>query len=169
METSNKLTGQKSNDPMLFAVATHVNHFPMQENGTEKTTLGICGLGFFNALAHYDRDTQSWKMCGDICLWGEHPSLQTLPASGMTRNGALFQQPVWERITKEIASSLWPTPVARDSRGTDSPSDRKRHTPCLPAEIHIRAGTTSQVSGKLNPMWVEWLMGFPTGWTDCDV
>jgi hypothetical protein len=20
--------------------------------------------------------------------------------------------------------------------------------------------------GKLNPTWVEWLMGFPTGWTD---
>ena len=22
-------------------------------------------------------------------------------------------------------------------------------------------------SGRLNPMWVEWLMGFPIGWTDC--
>ena len=21
-------------------------------------------------------------------------------------------------------------------------------------------------SGKLNPTWVEWLMGFPLGWTD---
>jgi len=20
--------------------------------------------------------------------------------------------------------------------------------------------------GQLNPMWVEWLMGFPIGWTD---
>ena len=23
--------------------------------------------------------------------------------------------------------------------------------------------------GKLNPQWVEWLMGFPIGWTDLDV
>lgn len=23
------------------------------------------------------------------------------------------------------------------------------------------------VSGQLNPTWVEWLMGFPLGWTDC--
>ena len=23
-------------------------------------------------------------------------------------------------------------------------------------------------SGSLNPTWVEWLMGFPTGWTDLD-
>lgn len=22
------------------------------------------------------------------------------------------------------------------------------------------------VGGKLNPMWIEWLMGFPAGWTD---
>jgi hypothetical protein len=26
-----------------------------------------------------------------------------------------------------------------------------------------------QSSGTLNPMWVEWLMGYPTGYTDLDV
>jgi len=30
----------------------------------------------------------------------------------------------------------------------------------------IEAGGSN---GRLNPPWVEWLMGFPTGWTDCDV
>lgn len=25
------------------------------------------------------------------------------------------------------------------------------------------------IGGKLNPTWVEWLMGFPIGWTDLDV
>ena len=24
------------------------------------------------------------------------------------------------------------------------------------------------VSGQLNPTWVEWLMGFPLGWTDLE-
>jgi hypothetical protein len=24
------------------------------------------------------------------------------------------------------------------------------------------------VGGQLNPTWVEWLMGFPAGWTACD-
>ena len=24
------------------------------------------------------------------------------------------------------------------------------------------------VGGTLNPMWVEWLMGWPVGWTDCE-
>ena len=26
----------------------------------------------------------------------------------------------------------------------------------------------SQGTGTLNPMWVEWLMGFPIGWTDLE-
>jgi len=25
-----------------------------------------------------------------------------------------------------------------------------------------------QIGGQLNPIWVEWLMGWPIGWTDCD-
>jgi len=24
------------------------------------------------------------------------------------------------------------------------------------------------INGQLNPTWVEWLMGFPSGWTDCE-
>lgn len=47
----------------------------------------------------------------------------------------------------------WPTPKARDHR-----SDRKSqqsHSPDL----------NEAVGGKLNPTWVEWLMGWPSGWT----
>jgi len=29
--------------------------------------------------------------------------------------------------------------------------------------------TPSPNGGKLNPMWVEWLMGWPLGWTDLRV
>jgi hypothetical protein len=28
-----------------------------------------------------------------------------------------------------------------------------------------RAVTPSKASGSLNPTWVEWLQGFPLGWT----
>lgn len=31
-----------------------------------------------------------------------------------------------------------------------------------------RAVNPSKESGSLNPMWVEWLMGFPAGWTDLE-
>jgi hypothetical protein len=32
-------------------------------------------------------------------------------------------------------------------------------------EVHPSNET---VTGKINPAWVEWLMGFPIGWTDLE-
>lgn len=53
-----------------------------------------------------------------------------------------------------VMSELWPTPKA-SIRG-DCPSERLRKS----------ADQRSRLGGSLNPAWVEWLMGFPTGWTD---
>jgi hypothetical protein len=54
----------------------------------------------------------------------------------------------------------WATPCARDFRHPGrSRLERTggKHGECLP----------QQVGGALNPTWVEWLMGWPLGWTDC--
>ena len=56
-----------------------------------------------------------------------------------------------------VARNLWPTPTAHNAKETNAPSKATRNTPTLAA----------QVGGKLNPTWVEWLMGWPLGWTDC--
>lgn len=83
---------------------------------------------------------------------------------------------------------LWPTPTAQDAKNsTLPPSQRCRGS--LPGEIlrlwttpKANAGTGASKSpnrqgapdlqavcgGTLNPTWVEWLMGFPIGWTDLD-
>ena len=52
---------------------------------------------------------------------------------------------------------LWPTPTAQDAKNNGSPSQMVRNTKPLNAEV----------GGQLNPTWVEWLMGWPLGWTDC--
>jgi hypothetical protein len=51
---------------------------------------------------------------------------------------------------------LWPTPTAHNAKETNAPSESQRNTPTLAA----------QAGGTLNPTWVEWLMGWPLGWTD---
>jgi len=51
---------------------------------------------------------------------------------------------------------FWPTPTAHNAKEGAYPSEYERNTPTLSA----------QAGGKLNPMWVEWLMGFPPGHTD---
>ncbi len=35
------------------------------------------------------------------------------------------------------------------------------------AQGHGMSNLNDTVGGALNPMWVEWLMGWPLGWTDC--
>jgi len=65
---------------------------------------------------------------------------------------------------------LWPTPTARDYRnqhGQDSEAFRKRLD--HPRGVNLVEELQRQgITGQLNPPWVEWLMGFPIGWTDCD-
>jgi hypothetical protein len=55
-----------------------------------------------------------------------------------------------------VAVRMWPTPTAHNAKETNAPSESERNTPTLAA----------QAGGSLNPMWVEWLMGWPLGWTD---
>jgi hypothetical protein len=51
--------------------------------------------------------------------------------------------------------AMLPTPTCQDAKNNGSESQKNRNTPPLNAVA----------GGPLNPQWVEWLMGFPTGWT----
>jgi DNA (cytosine-5)-methyltransferase 1 len=61
---------------------------------------------------------------------------------------------------------MWPTPVCQDSRHAIS-----RH---LDPENKFWKSNLGEVvmsmekenTGRLNPTWVEWLMGWPLEWTD---
>ena len=89
-----------------------------------------------------------------------------------------------------IAARLWPTPTTQDSAAsgsagystesgrhagttlTDATARRVWATPrnnTGPSTDHQHLSIDGQVrtaTGKLNPAWVEQLMGFPDGWTD---
>src|SRR5262249_4759631 len=55
----------------------------------------------------------------------------------------------------------WATPTARDYRSEKrAPGKREKR-------MEDSRGTSLpfQVNGSLSPTWVEWLMGFPLGWT----
>ena len=82
--------------------------------------------------------------------------------------------------------SWWPTPTASEGTGAQQNTGRSggsslRETVKLWATptAAIAVGSTCQdsrgkrdlrleVNGQLNPTWVEWLMGFPEGWTDLE-
>ena len=114
MATSKKSTGKKLKDPMSSVGATRVSLSVRQADGSVSKTHATCGHGLEKPLASYDPTTQSWKMFGDISLWGDCPLLVNLPPSGMTVNGVLFLQPAWAPITAETELSLWPTPTTQE-------------------------------------------------------
>jgi hypothetical protein len=58
-----------------------------------------------------------------------------------------------------IAVQMWPTPAARDWKDGLNPAPHGMHSDSLPVLVNKTDG------GSLNPTWVEWLMGFPLGWT----
>jgi hypothetical protein len=64
------------------------------------------------------------------------------------------------------AVQKWPTPQANDAK---NPYARIREfsQATMLGEAVLNADPTA-IGGKLNPTWVEWLMGFPTGWTDLE-
>ena len=168
METSNSSTGAQLSLWTSSVADTHANPLAPQENDEAQTTLDTCGRGCETPLAHYDPDTRSWKTSGDISLWGEQPSLESLPKSGMTRNGVLYQQPDWVRPINEAGSSLWPTPRAVQGEARNHTVYARSMDKPQNLENRLAQADPALIGGKLNPTWVEWLMGFPIGWTDLE-
>jgi len=74
-------------------------------------------------------------------------------------------------LTAQIKA--WPTPMARDWKDSPGMKDRETGQISLP-NMAFRSGHQDQESMsdgdmsqmRLNPLFTEWLMGWPIGWTD---
>lgn len=77
-----------------------------------------------------------------------------ISASGLPKYVAANGEKSQMRLSQAVR--MWPTPTCQDEKNNGAPSQMERNTKPLNAEI----------GGPLNPKWVEWLMGWPLGWTD---
>ena len=142
-----------------------------------------CGDTWRGSFARWHHDSSSWKTRQPSLFEDSTECSVTWPRWGTMRDGACSERTTPVLRTSANGSGLWPTPVADGDRTTNyaqggtslgfaarnwptptahnakefnSPSEALRNEPTLAA----RAG------GTLNPTWVEWLMGWPLGWTD---
>jgi len=65
-----------------------------------------------------------------------------------------------------LGRAVYQTPPMADAMGGHrTRSGDRADEPLLSKQAQEADGVTT---GSLNPTWVEWLMGFPLGWTDCE-
>ena len=124
-------------------------------------------------LAHHTREKESTS-------WATPNTMDHLPQrseealvrqattqrKGRTRPANLREQVNPKAVS--IYQTNWPTPSAHEARlGYQDRSDptKKGTQESLTTVVVNRAGGRSECTGHLNPEWVEWLMGVPTGWT----
>jgi len=78
----------------------------------------------------------------------------------------------WAKVAKKSklagAVMMWPTPASNNGTGgcnglAGGSGNRKKLYAMLGKEEGKKLGCQS-----LNPYWVEWLMGYPIGWTDLE-
>lgn len=70
-----------------------------------------------------------------------------------------------------IAVQMWPTPTSSVNSNRTmrrAPSHGVSHGKVLGGEVNEAEAEAGRPRGQLNPTWVEWLMGFPLGWTDLE-
>jgi hypothetical protein len=157
-----------------------------------------CGEKWPESLVKYDLDAYSWKTHRCLWEEDLPSSSVILPRWGMMRDGECWALTTPEHLTKETGSGLWPTVRSSDGerggrgdliqavRGNPNSHYRMWPTPtaCMsngssPAALTRKSGESRENDrldhavmaangGQLTPTWVEWLMGWPLGWTDLE-
>ncbi len=105
--------------------------------------------------------------------------VKRLPRAGELRCGFVSERKALAPLRGYRGLHLYPTPrrAPNDWRTTqNAPSHGKTHGKTLAGEVNDQERSmgrtpakSSNSAGNMNPVWVEWLMGLPLGWTDPDV
>lgn len=141
-----------------------------------------CGGNTSASFASYDHATSSWKT-RQLSFFPSSgmdelsPQLQlaeflgTWPAAGTMRNGLCSPRALWVPHTHGKECSSWPTPTKSESLGGGSANEARmalageRRPSGARIILRLRDLIKHLHGGPVNPVWIEWLMGFPEEWT----
>ncbi len=169
-----KPSQQKSFEEKFTAslVGIHANRSVVRGSEKERKTQDTCGLISEDTSEQLVLPGFLPKMSEATPRWGYGESCPIWKKMVTERSSDCTQRRKQARLTNASDASSWPTPRA------GNPGSRKPGTggKILAEEAKIHAGPPalekSSTSGKnhgspkLNPNWVEQLMGLPIGWTD---
>ena len=166
----------------------HANLSQHQANDLEQKiqdTSGPISQMEFDSCDHTFAFSRTSK---DTSLLDSEKSLANWKALVIAQRGEYSRRVKLVLPIEENVSSLWPTPcaskaqkagisnkgkggkiLAEEVKKYSTPTARMWKDIGCPAEFRRTTPSLAiQVGGKLSADWVEWLMGIPIGWTDCD-
>lgn len=175
-------SGGEDDEPLtLFAADFLASPSASPGKGKVRRIAGGYGPRSPQSFARYDPGSCSWRTLQGSLLSEWEPLSETWPRSGMTRSGIVYRRPSSVPPIYGNGSFLWPTPQAHDSHpgraervgrhgtkhgGRDLADWVARWpTPTANRWSGLQSHGRNALLGQLNPEWVEWLMGYPIGWS----
>ena len=136
-------------------------------------------------LGDLDEFSETWPQWGlmrDGECWEQRTLEQTIrgtefglsvkfptPTVGMVTGGQNPEKGGQVGLGYMARKNKWPTPDANCGQRGTQPEWTSQRPSGHPAQYSINQAVRDAEQnngGPLNPMWVEWLMGWPLGWTD---
>lgn len=137
---------------------------------------GSPGTDSYSAAGNSDFSRRAMALAEGIGTDGETPGVALTEGSRLTRGGARSSELLLTGQAVEL-SEKWPTPLTADDGRKVTPRTAQNQLcnvasawpdessrpdqPMQPGQKY------SETRRSLNPLFVEWLMGWPIGWTDC--
>lgn len=120
------------------------------------------GLRCFESLKKLNLALSSPKTLNTSVSVDSAPLSKDLTGWGMTFDGACWALGTSVRLTKETGCGyLLATPTTQSNQLCPGMQKWKG---CKAWVTHFPE--VNEVGGLINPMWIEWMMGWPIGWTD---
>ena len=179
LETSKKLMEGSSKTAFSSQEDFLANHFPLLLPGNEKARkmTALSGIKWLELYKNQSPCGYLVRMCLGSSQWVSTRCLMIWRVSTTPQKRSLFRlaplirhieetgfgyledQTIKQENLKEPRTwmtRLFPTPLANDAKNNGSPSTMRRKS----------LGLNALIGGRLNPNFLEWLMGYPIGWTE---
>ena len=170
--TCEPLTGDRGEELLTsYRAAFRAKTSAPQERAPESmASKAASGAKWHGSLAKYARASRSWKTRQGLLHGGLAEFSETWPRWGTTRGGVACQQET-PRSLQDVRRSITSAVGCGLSEQVPTPTvcgnyNRKGASKTSGDGLATYVKNMLAIGGQLSPPWVEWLMGWPIGWTD---
>ena len=151
-------TGDRGVDEWISSLAVSpASPTPSQGSAEEQPTSVIYGPTQGGSFARYDPDSCSWRTYQACLLGGWEEYSESLPKTGLMRNGQLYRLQTLVRRTCGSGSGLWPTPSAQEPGWKHrTPLDKDGNPPTHPNQRFYDAETGRVMQKGLSQVARMW-------------